>query len=39
MKKFNDADFLLQTPAAVRLYHDYAEGLPIIDYQIGRAHV
>lgn len=32
MKQFNDANFLLQTPAAERLYHDYAEGLPIIDY-------
>ncbi len=25
-------DFLLQTPQARRLYHDYAEGLAIIDY-------
>jgi len=25
-------DFLLETPAAVKLYHEYAEGLPIIDY-------
>jgi len=25
-------DFVLQTKAARRLYHDYAEGLPIIDY-------
>lgn len=25
-------DFLLQTPQARRLYHEYAEGLPIIDY-------
>lgn len=32
MKTFNDENFLLQTPSAERLYHDYAEGLPIIDY-------
>jgi glucuronate isomerase len=25
-------DFLLQTAAARRLYHEYAEGMPIIDY-------
>ncbi|MBR2616010.1 MAG: glucuronate isomerase [Clostridia bacterium] len=30
--KFLNEDFLLTTPAAKRLYHDYAEGLPIIDY-------
>jgi glucuronate isomerase len=42
---FITEDFLLQTPAARRLYHDYAEGLPIIDYhshlpaeQIARDH-
>ncbi len=32
MKQFNDENFLLQTPTAERLYHDYAEHLPIIDY-------
>lgn len=32
MKQFNDGNFLLQTEVAQRLYHDYAEGLPIIDY-------
>ena len=32
MKAFNDADFLLQTPTAQRLYHEYAEHQPIIDY-------
>lgn len=32
MKRFNDENFLLDTTAAERLYHDYAEGLPIIDY-------
>jgi glucuronate isomerase len=38
-------DFLLQTSAARRLYHDYAERLPIIDYhchlppdQVARDH-
>ena len=32
MKQFNNANFLLETPTAQRLYHEYAEGLPIIDY-------
>jgi glucuronate isomerase len=32
MKKFLDENFLLQTPTAQRLYHEYANGLPIIDY-------
>ena len=32
MKPFNDKDFVLQTETARRLYHEYAEGLPIIDY-------
>ena len=32
MKKFMDADFLLPTPTAKHLYHDFAEKLPIIDY-------
>lgn len=32
MKKFLDEDFLLETATARRLYHDYAAGLPIIDY-------
>ncbi len=31
-KPFNDENFLLQSPTAERLYHDYAKGLPIIDY-------
>lgn len=29
---FLTPDFLLQTNAAKRLYHDYAAGLPVIDY-------
>ena len=29
---FINDDFLLKTPTAKRLYHDAAEGLPIIDY-------
>jgi glucuronate isomerase len=44
-RAFITEDFLLQTPAARRLYHDYAEALPIIDYhshlppeQIARDH-
>ncbi len=32
MKNFLDQNFLLQTPTAERLYHEYAAGLPIIDY-------
>lgn len=32
MKKFMDENFLLSTPTAQRLYHTYAEKLPIIDY-------
>lgn len=32
MKKFLDEDFLLDNDTARRLYYDYAEGLPIIDY-------
>jgi glucuronate isomerase len=31
-EKYIHADWLLETEAARRLYHDYAEGLPIIDY-------
>jgi glucuronate isomerase len=29
---FLDEDFLLESPAARRLYHDYAEGTPIFDF-------
>jgi glucuronate isomerase len=32
MKSFLNEDFLLETKTAQRLYHDYAAGLPIIDY-------
>ena len=32
MKNFLDRDFLLETETAKRLYHDFAEDLPIIDY-------
>jgi len=32
MKDFLKEDFLLETKTAERLYHDYAAGLPIIDY-------
>lgn len=32
MKAFMDEDFLLSTPTAKILYHDYAEKMPIIDY-------
>jgi glucuronate isomerase len=32
MKKFLDQNFLLQTETAKKLYHDFAEEMPIIDY-------
>jgi glucuronate isomerase len=32
MKSFLNDDFLLETKTAQRLYHEYAAGLPIIDY-------
>ena len=32
MKDFLDADFLLQTETAKKLYHDFAKQMPVIDY-------
>ena len=32
MKQFMDEDFLLSTPTARTLYHEFAENMPIIDY-------
>ncbi len=32
MKAFMDKDFLLETETAKKLYHDYAENTPILDY-------
>lgn len=32
MKSFLDEHFLLETATAQKLYHDYAKGMPIIDY-------
>lgn len=32
MKPFLDENFLLQTPTAQKLYHEFAKSLPIIDY-------
>ena len=32
MKPFMDRDFLLETETARHLFHDYAEGLPLVDY-------
>jgi glucuronate isomerase len=32
MKKFLDENFLLQTKTAQQLYHEFAAGMPIIDY-------
>lgn len=32
MKPFMDGNFLLQTETAQKLYHDYAENTPVLDY-------
>ena len=32
MKEFMGKDFLLSTPSAVKLFEDYAEKTPIVDY-------
>ena len=32
MKNFLDENFLLHSEAAIRLYHEYAKGMPVIDY-------
>lgn len=32
MKKFMDADFLLSTETAKKLYHEYAKVMPVLDY-------
>ena len=32
MKTFMDKDFLLSTPTAQHLFHDYADQMPIVDY-------
>ena len=32
MKQFMDNDFLLSTPTAQHLFHDYAAKMPILDY-------
>ncbi|MBQ7766042.1 MAG: glucuronate isomerase [Lachnospiraceae bacterium] len=32
MKAFMDKDFLLSNPTAVKLYHDFAEHTPVLDY-------
>ena len=32
MKPFMDKDFLLSTETARKLYHNYAEVMPILDY-------
>ena len=36
MKQFMDKDFLLSTPTAQHLFHDYADKMPIVDYQSKR---
>ena len=33
MKAFMDKDFLLETPTAQHLYHDYSAKLPIVESQ------
>ena len=37
MKAFMDKDFLLETPTAQHLYHDYAETLPIATFPRRRS--
>ena len=32
MKAFMDKEFMLQSPTAQHLYHDYAADMPICDY-------
>lgn len=32
MKKFMDKDFILETPTAQKLFHEYAEKMPVLDY-------
>ncbi|MFC0215879.1 glucuronate isomerase [Paenibacillus chartarius] len=32
MRRFMDENFLLQNETAIRLYHDFAKAMPIIDY-------
>ena len=32
MKPFMDENFLLRTECAQKLYHDYAEYMPVLDY-------
>ena len=32
MKAFMDEEFLLSTPTAQKLYHEYAEKMPVLDY-------
>ncbi len=32
MKAFMDREFLLETETARRLFHDYAEQTPVLDY-------
>ncbi|MDP4132038.1 MAG: glucuronate isomerase, partial [Bacteroidota bacterium] len=32
MKEFLGSDFLLNSKTAERLYHEYAEPMPIVDY-------
>ena len=32
MKKFMDENFLLDSPTAIKLYHEFSKELPIIDY-------
>ena len=32
LKPFLNEDFLLKTPTARQLYHEYAENMPIVDY-------
>ena len=37
MKAFMDQDFILETETAKKLFHEYSEKLPLVDYLKGRS--
>ena len=39
MKAFMDKEFMLQSPTAQHLYHDYAADMPICDYPVSYTHL
>ena len=38
MKKFMDKDFLLETETAQKLFHEYADKMPIVDTTATSIH-